>query len=125
MSMVTEREKAKGSIVAEDVGDPELDATLREAANQRLDAIKEANRHREKQARINQGLYGILGTRENAPNNIAFIAVVLAFSSYTACVLAAGDNANQIEFWSRNADRSLAVALTALAYIFGRGSASS
>jgi hypothetical protein len=123
--MVSEREQAKKSITDRQADDPELRAALEQAHSRALELKQAEYEHIQASQKTALGLGGwILGNEKNAPNFVAFIAVVFGFVVFCICLWLASRDATNLEFWGRNAERALAVSATALAYIFGRGSPS-
>lgn len=124
--MADDIDEAKRSIVEVQPTDPDLDGALKDATEFRHRAQLAALRHKERKVQLEQGLWGVLGAKDYAPNNIAFIAVVCGFLGFGGCLLIAHTHpGDSVEFWGRYAERSLAVGAAALAYIFGRGSSDS
>ena len=121
--MASERDTAKGAVVHKEETDPELDSALFSAAKHQLEVKKEENRHKEKINEQNLGLVGnLFGDGKNIPTSAALITVLLAFLVTIGLYLAAYTHLEQAELWASNAERALAVALAALAYLFGKGS---
>lgn len=116
--MALNRKQAKDAIKEKQPDDPELDAAIGEAQRLQLDLVKENNRHREKMA----GWLGIVfGGEASAPFHIALVFAVVCLLGFGFCLYMASKGAAQAEFWAKQAERALAAASAALAYIFGRG----
>ena len=123
MNTTSDRKIAKQDIVSTEENDPDLDASMEEAKSLQLETLRELHRHKEKQAKAPYGLGGFLGSEQHAPNNIAFIALLLGFIGFLSCCsIAVYVDKESIDFWLRNSERSLTLSITALAHIFGRGS---
>lgn len=68
------------------------------------------------------GILGkLLGGRENAPTNVALIALGCGVVAFFLCLHYAAYSSTP-ETWHREAERALAFAASALAFIFGRSS---
>jgi hypothetical protein len=117
--MASDREQAKSAIVSRDKDDPELDEVLNNAHQLQLELAREANRHAEEM----RGWFGrLIGDDRNAPVFVALLAMMIGLGVWVYCLYNAGNlNQAQTEFWGRWAERSLAFAASALAYIFGKG----
>lgn len=121
--MVSEREQAKGAIVDRQQIDPEFEDALTSAHNFQLQIEKEKNRH----AEAMRGWFGrVIGDPQNAPVFIALIALIVGLGVWVVCLFKADSGTPAVmDFYSRWAERALALASSALAYIFGKGLKSS
>lgn len=116
------REEAKGAVVAKGDNDAELDEALASASSHQLALKKEDNRHKEVMAQKKLGfLGGLLGDGQSLPTVAALITVLAAFAVAVGLYLAAYNQPENADLWAENAERSLALALAALAYVFGKG----
>lgn len=121
--MASEREDAKRAIMERGEADPELDQLLSGAHRLQLDLAKETNRHNETMRAKELGVFGkLVGGETTAPFTVALLVVVLGFAGAAACWVAAWNAPTSAEFWAKQAERGIAVATAALAFIFGRGS---
>lgn len=121
--MVVDRNQAKQQASPAEPSDPQLDTILSDAGALRVALEKEANRHREVFAKDERGKLGsLLGGESSAPVTIAFIAILIGSLVWIACLIAAYCLPDQADFWSTQANRALAFSLTALGYVFGKGS---
>jgi hypothetical protein len=112
-------EAAKKAITGSSETDPELDETMSSAHRYQLDLAKEQNRHAEAKHKLDLGAGGwFLGGEKNAPGVIAGLAVFFGLLAFGMCLIMAKAETQNLEFWGRNAERSLAFASAALAYIF-------
>lgn len=121
--MAIDRSTAKSGIETESISesDPELSEAFASATGFRVSLEKEANRHKEAMAAGERGWLGHpLGGRSSAPMNIAFLILALSIIIWLICIFNAGGSAESQKFWSDNADKILALAGTALGYIFGQ-----
>lgn len=120
--MASERENAKDAVVSSEENDPELDNALANAAKHQLDLKREDNRHKEKMNAQNLGFIGnLFGDGKSLPTTAALITIGMAFLVAIGLYIAAYHSAGDAELWTANAERSLAVAAAALAYVFGKG----
>lgn len=120
--MVSEREAAKQAASNREDEDPELTNALTRAHSYQLDLKKEDNRHAEAINQQNLGWIGnIIGDGKSVPTIAAlatiFLTVLLAGGLYVAMIY----NPEYGDAFSTQAERSLAVAGAALAYVFGKG----
>lgn len=120
--MAVDRATAKAAIQDGSEGqDPELEDALRSAGELRVAIEKEGNRHKEKMAAGERGWIGYpLGGKSNAPMNIALIVMLISFSLWIWCLSKAQAEGVDQQFWADNANRVLALAATALGYVFGQ-----
>ncbi|AXT35338.1 hypothetical protein D1820_10300 [Phaeobacter sp. LSS9] len=120
--MAVDRKAAKAGIKnASEAQDPELTDALRSAGDLRVALEKEGNRHKEKMAAKELGWLGHpLGGRESAPVNIAFVVMLLGLIFWWWCLGKAQPDGADQQYWADNANRVLALATTALGYIFGQ-----
>lgn len=120
--MAVDRATAKAGIQdPPESQDPELSDTLNSAAELRVALEKESNRHKEKMASGERGWLGWpLGGRSSAPVNIAFVIMVTSLVLWVWCLSKAQTPDTDPQFWADNANRVLALAATALGYIFGQ-----
>src|SRR5262245_18774604 len=121
--MASDRTDAKRAIVEAEQDDPRLDAVIEQAQNLQLELLREKNLHAEQMRRSELGWFGrTFGGEKSAPSFIAELAMcvgfVLAGFCYYQTTVAV---AEQIQFWSSHAERSLAISGAALGFIFGRG----
>ncbi|MCI5077934.1 hypothetical protein [Oricola sp.] len=120
--MASDRETAKGAVVQSDDNDPELENALENAAKLQLDLKREDNRHREAMNAQNLGFVGnLFGDGKSIPTTAALVTVLLAFGVAIGLYIAAYNQPVNGDMWFTNAERSLSVALAALAYVFGKG----
>ncbi|MBK1664910.1 hypothetical protein CKO38_09190 [Rhodospirillum rubrum] len=120
--MDSERSSAKKAIKEPEATDPEFSQALNDASHFRISLIQEQNRHRENMAKGERGLLGALFGGENlAPTMIAFVISVFGLLGWGVCLLAASHYEAESVFWGDQAGRALALATTAIGFIFGRG----
>lgn len=121
--MASERDKAKNAITAADSNDPELNAAFADAKARRHLLAAENHRHKEAIYTAELGRIGKwLGGEKTAPIVIAGIVsgagILGAFlSGYMA---SRSQTPNSADFWSKMVERSIALALSCLTFIFGR-----
>jgi hypothetical protein len=123
--MASDRKAAKSAIQAQSSGDAELEETLTGAHNYQLKLTQENNRHMEAMRKADIGFLGrAFGGEKSAPTYIAFIATIGGMIGAAVCWGLAGNAEIPVNatFWSSQAERALAFASGALAFIFGRGS---
>lgn len=119
--MASDRKAAKGAVVHQDDDDPELDSALDSGAKLQLEIKKEDNRHKETMNQQNLGFLGnLFGDGKSLPTTAALITVVLSFIISIGLFVAAFNQPENGSMWSQNAERSLGIALAALAYVFGK-----
>jgi hypothetical protein len=121
--MVFDREKAKKAITRSTPNDPELDEKFSEAEELRhkLALSQEEHRHKETMRVTELGLVGrIVGGESNAALTAAFLVVVVGLGSATGCLIAAYHLPTAADFWAKQSERSVALALAALSFIFGK-----
>lgn len=119
--MASEREQAKGAIQGRSKEDPELDSALSDAHTLQLSLTKENNRHKEQMRGIDLGHIGRwIGGEKSAPITVALILAFFGVLVAGGCWIAAAQNPESQEFWAKQAERGLAVATGAVAFIFGR-----
>ena len=120
--MASDRDAAKDAVVKKQDDDPELDNALANAAHLQLELKKEDNRHEEKMHAQRLGFLGNwVGDGSHLPTTAALVTVVLAFLLAIGLFWAAFAQPGSGALWSTNAERSLSVAVAALAYVFGKG----
>lgn len=118
--MASEREEALREVIrVDDNSANKLDEVLKDAALKRL-SLEQA--HALQMRRAEMGIFGrLLGDQAHAPLVIAFL--MLLFSLLTASLLwTFAYRSGKTEFWSGEAHIAFGGALTALGYIFGKGS---
>ena len=121
--MASEREKAKKAIKTTESKDPELTDALASASELQHKITAENNRHKEALQQAELGWVGrLLGGDKIAPIAIASLVVLVgllgaALSGYAASESQRPDSA---DFWSKMVERSIAMVLTGLSFIFGR-----
>lgn len=121
--MASERDQAKSDIVRRDSSDAELETTLGAANQYQLEITKEQNRHEEAKRDKELGFFGrMLGGEKTAPTVVAMFVVFIGFGVAIGALIAAGLNAAQADFWSKQSERGFGVGSAALAYIFGKSS---
>jgi hypothetical protein len=122
--MASERDKAKKSITRRDSNEPELDDALTQAhaLQHKLALQTEDNRHREAMRVAELGWVGrIIGGEATASLTVAFIVVCSGLISAAWCLaIAAYSSTAAADFWAKQSERSVAVTMTALSYIFGK-----
>jgi len=120
--MASQLDEAKKAITGSSETDPDLDEALSSAQSLQLSLEKEKNRHEESRHKTELGWGGIiLGGEQNAPIFVAGLAVLFGLVSFWVCLSGEIPDVQKAEFWGRHAERSLAFAAAALAYLFGRG----
>lgn len=126
--MASDRSAAKKAIKQSSDDDPELDAALSSAHNLQLRITQETNRHEEAMRKTDIGFLGrAFGGEKSAPTYIAFLVTILGLAGTFFCwwqatgTIETPTTPEMVEFWSSQAERALAFAAAALAYIFGRG----
>ena len=145
--MASERDAAKQSASEEESSDADLTTQLQESAEFRLEQIREEHRHKEAIHKQKLGWLGkFIGGAETGPTVVAFVAVVLFSVIGIGCLAAAynygnpnvagwaitteihaqiiADSKAAATFWGDNGKNAFTIALSALGYIFGRGSKS-
>lgn len=121
--MAVSRASAKASLTDPEDSDPELADALNEGGRLRVSLEKENNRHKEKIAQIDVGWAGrLLGGPKNAPLAIGFMAIAVGIVAWLWCLNQAQLPESNADFWGTQADRALALAGTALGFVFGRSS---
>jgi len=121
--MASDRDNAKSAITKTDSNDPELNAALADAKEQQHRLTVENNRHKEAIQNTELGLIGRwFGGEKNAPIAIAGVAVFAGIagaflSGYMASRSPTPDSA---DYWSKMVERSIALAVSCLTFIFGR-----
>jgi len=121
--MVVNRADAKAGATNAENTDPQLKFALEQGGNLRVSLEKEANRHREAMAKGERGRIGnLLGNSDNAPTTIAFIAIIMGSFIWVGSLAVAYCVPEDSDFWATQGNRALAFTLTALGYVFGRGS---
>ena len=85
-------------------------------------AIKEEeHRHKETMRATELGWIGrILGGEASASLTAAFIVVCVGLFTAVACLFMAAYAPAAADFWAKQFERSVAVAMTALSFIFGK-----
>jgi hypothetical protein len=111
--MVSERDEARGSIVAEEPIERNAGEAIKDARQleHELEQSKESNRHTE--VKLDK-------RTEFAPLAIASAVVLLGFIVFFCAMVAASWYGNHAEFWAKQGERGIGVATAALAYIFGK-----
>lgn len=119
--MDVDRGSAKATAKDIDGDDPEYKQSLSEASHMRVTLEREGNRHKEEMAKGERGSIGnFLGGERNAPLTIAFLAVSVGSLVWIAALIAAYMFPDDADFWAVQGNRALALALTALGYVFGK-----
>lgn len=129
--MAIDREQAKAGITSKQGQDSELNQVLSESKKLELELAKENNSHNRALARDKQGLLGWIFGDASASSSAALIVILCglalaAFSFFKVQGLGGLSEANApetIDFWERQIERSFALVIAALAYVFGRSSA--
>jgi hypothetical protein len=120
--MASDRKAAKEAIQSSSAQDAELEEVLSGAHNYQLRLTQENNRHAEAMRKADIGFLGrAFGGEKSAPTYIAFLVTVAGLAGTGFCWYKAGVPGATTEFWSTQAERAVAFAASALAYIFGRG----
>jgi hypothetical protein len=121
--MASDRTDAKRAIVEAEQDDPRHDAVIGQAQNLQLDLLREKNRHAEQMRRTELGWFGrTFGGEKSAPSFIALFAMCVGFVLAGFCYYQTSVAvAEQVQFWSSHAERSLAFSGAALGFIFGMG----
>jgi homoserine acetyltransferase len=121
--MASEREQAKSAITARTSEEPELEEKLSQAhaLQHRLESDKEAHRHKEAMRAAELGWFGrILGGEATASLTVAFIVVCVGLFTAVGCLGMAAYAPSTGDFWAKQSERSIAVAMAALSFIFGK-----
>ena len=121
--MASEREDAKKAITARTSEEPELEEQLNQAhaLQHRLESEKEAHRHKELMRATELGWVGrIVGGEATASLTVAFIVVCVGLFSAVGCLAMAAYSPSVGNFWAQQSDRSTAIAMAALSFIFGK-----
>ena len=121
--MESDRDKAKGAITKTYSNDPELNAALADAALQQHRITVENNRHKEALHDSDLGRMGRwFGGEKSAPIAIAGIAAFAGiFGAYLSGYMASkSPTPDSADYWSKMVERSIALALSCLTFIFGR-----
>lgn len=122
MNTASERAKAKEAITGRAEADPELSNAISEADALNVELTKESHRHELEMASQERGAMGrFFGGEKHAPTFIAFVAMSAGLLIGTLCLIAAFNDTADRAFWGSQAERALAFAGAALAFIFGRG----
>jgi hypothetical protein len=125
LSTAPNRSQAKKGIVNQDQNDAEFTEVQQRAHQSQLELAKEKNRHEQAMLEQNLGFIGkFFGDGKNTPTLIALICVLFGGAMYVYCLSSSKSDIADAAFWSENASRSLNLAITALAYIFGKSAAS-
>jgi len=118
-----DRDSAKNSISDRETSDPEMEYALNSASKFQLEIVKENNRHVEAKIAHDLGFFGrAFGGEKSAPTYVALVAMLLGLFGAGVSIYMAAHDADSIEFWGKQIERSIAFASAALAFIFGRGS---
>lgn len=105
-----------------------MEEAINSASRFQLEVLKENNRHIEAKIRHDLGVFGrAFGGEKSAPTYVALVAMVsglaaVGVSFYMAAHAPEVNNAEYVDFWGKQIERSIAFASAALAFIFGRGS---
>jgi hypothetical protein len=121
--MASERDKAKSAIKRTDLNDPELTAALADATEEQHRITVENNRHKEATQLAELGQIGRwLGGEKAAPIAIAAIVALAGVlgALLSGCVAAQSQRPDSSDYWSKMVERSIAVTISALSFIFGR-----
>jgi hypothetical protein len=125
--MASEREQAKKAITNRTSDEPELDLALSQAQSlqhklQHELAVKtEEHRHKEHMRKTELGLVGLIfGGESSASLTIAAVVAVISIIAAVGCLIMAWQNPAANDFWGKQFERSTAVAMSALAFIFGK-----
>jgi hypothetical protein len=123
--MASERDEALNAVLSNEAAETSnLAVVIADGARlaEETKHLKLTHEHAINMKRADLGWFGrILGNEANAAIVIAFIVVVLGFSTAIALWTAAYFTPNE-QFWASEAHIALAAATTALGYVFGRGS---
>jgi len=85
-----------------------------------------AAEHSLAERRLEMGLFGLLGSNQNAPNHIAFIAMFLGIIVAVGCIFSSGHAADaQAKFLQGFAEKAFTFSSGCLGFIFGRSTAKS
>lgn len=85
---------------------------------------KSAADHDYRLERMRMGMYGVFGTRDAAPNNIAFITLFLSVAVAVSCLIASARvQTDEAKFLQSFAERAFAIVGTCLGFVFGRSTA--
>lgn len=121
--MASEREKAKGAIRERKPDDPGLAEKFNEAQTlqHKVALNQEEHRHKEEMRSKELGWVGrIVGGEATASLTVAFIVVCFGLVTSAGCLAFAVYFPNTAEFWAKQSERSVALALAALSFIFGK-----
>ena len=121
--MASERDKAKKAITKTDSTDPELNAALAEGTELQHLLMVESNRHKEAMRSVELGLIGrVVGGEANAPVAVATMVVVAGIvgAALSVWMAAQSQRPDSSEYWSKMIERSSALTITGLSFIFGR-----
>ena len=121
--MASERDAAKKAVKEKDPTDLDLNVALADGRQEQHRITVENNRHKEAMQSAELGRLGRwLGGEKSAPIAIAATVVIAGvlgafLSGYMASRSQRSDSA---EYWSKMVERSLALTLSGLSFIFGR-----
>ncbi|MGL4488869.1 MAG: hypothetical protein ACRCU5_05430 [Rhizobiaceae bacterium] len=122
--MAFDRDRAKKAVTKKEDNDPELGVALENAAKHQLDLQREENRHKEAVNSQNLGSIGsYFGDGKHTPIITALAVIGLSFVVAIGLYVAAYNQPDQSAIWTANAERAISIALAALAYVFGKGTA--
>jgi hypothetical protein len=121
--MASERDRDKQAITKRKQDDPELEDALAQATvlQHQLAIDQEHHRHAEAMRATELGSLGrILGGESSVSLTTAFIVVCGGMLALTGSLVMAGIIPAASDFWAKQAERSGAIAMTALSFIFGK-----
>jgi hypothetical protein len=119
--MASERQLAKTNATQPERSDPEFAAAQNEALMFRLETLKQQNSHIQTMHKTSIGKIGdYIGDSTGAPNAIAVIIAIVALMIAVGCYAAGIWFPTNTEFWGSHAEKAIATAMAAAAYLFGR-----
>jgi hypothetical protein len=121
--MASERDTAKKAIKDTEATEPEFTAALAQGQEQQHRITTENNRHKEFMRTTDLGWFGrAFGGEVNAPFAIAALVVICGvLGAFLAGYMASkSQRPDAADYWSKQVERSAALAMTSLSFIFGR-----
>lgn len=120
--MEFDRESVKKALLKKDATDPELEQALDNAHLLQLRIQQEENRHKEK---MKGALGNFFGSQSTAATFGAVLTLIFGLIAASICGYIAAFGSGDPLFWQQNIERSIALSLACLAYLFGKGSSGS
>lgn len=120
--MASERKQAKAAVQERLEDDPEFDSAISGAHQFELQKRRDEHAHKVKMAEVEGGVVAkVFGRGSSAATNAAHIVICGGFVAVFVCAVGLF-TAEDKTVWERGLQLSGSIVLTALAYLFGRGS---